>query len=241
MPHCQNQMRRLPGSRAALCWSTALTLCAAAACASSGGANPARCQSGLPSSALTLNEVLDSADAQLRLEAVWPESAGLVVASLTGPSQQDSTPGTVFAATLPQEDRDRLREVIELVSFLPPAESVRSRAYLVLGDDSGPSIRRVDRLAQCAPELLNRVGMMSRIQDEVRGLDIPGPVVVRVDVLVLPSGVAGDVRIDETSGVTAIDLAVGRALRQATFRPGRVEGMGIRLWASFPVTVRPGA
>lgn len=217
----------------------ALVLATFSACASSAGGSSADCRSDLAPAGESLNLVLDSADAQRRLEAVWPEGAGLVVASLAGVSENDSTPGAVWGESLEADSRAGLREVIELVSFMPPREVRSDRAYMVLGDSTGPSIRRVDRFAVCAPVILSRVSLMSRVAAEAAGLDIPQPLVVRVYAFVSEAGTVEELRVDESSGFVDVDRAVLRAFREARFTPRRVEGIPSAGWVSFPVTVRP--
>ncbi len=58
-------------------------------------------------------------------------------------------------------------------------------------------------------------------------------------VFVEASGEVGEVRIQETSRDIAFDMEVARLFRNAPFLPAMIEGIGVPVWAEFPVSFTP--
>jgi hypothetical protein len=209
----------------------------AAGCATGGASNASQCRSDLQASASTLREAIDSATAQERLDSMWPPGAGLTVARLGGEPDPDSDAIRIWSRSLTDAQADALENVLASTAVMPLWTS--ERAYLFIGDENGPALRRVDRLAQCAPRLLGRTRLTRRLEEEARGLRLDRRVVVRLMVFVETSGRSGVVRIDEGSGDFAIDQAAARVFDGVDFTPAQVEGIPVGVWASFPVTLTP--
>jgi TonB family protein len=65
------------------------------------------------------------------------------------------------------------------------------------------------------------------------------PTVVRVMALVREGGRIQEVRVQQSSGELAIDLAATRVFEGAVFTPAMIEGIEVAVWAAFPVTFVP--
>lgn len=207
-------------------------------CATVSASGPrGTCTSDLAPSALSLDEVLDSAYAQNGISAVWPAGAGLVLGRVGGTT--DSSPDTVrvFSEGLGDDQLDELRGVLRRALHSTDANS--ERTYLVIGDERGPGVRRVDGVATCAPRVLNELETERRILNELTELNLRERRVVRLMVSVSKEGQVEEVRIDESSGSTLVDLAAARVFQQASFSPALVEGMPAPVWITLPVTFTP--
>jgi len=186
---------------------------------------------------MSANEALDSLQAHQRLSAIWPAESGRVFASLSRSSEGDTSASSVYSENLSADEEEQLESVLEEVSRIPSGSE--ERAYFVIGNRTGPAVRRVERLGQCAPRIRNRSILTARIAEQVRVLNISQEMVVRLYVMVEEDGVVSEVRINESSGDMAVDLAAARVFRGVTFSPGRVEDIPTPVWASFPVTFTP--
>lgn len=222
----------------------AISMCALSwGCASAGGTGGGAsgergpCTTALDPSPLPLTEVMDSAAAQRSLESLWPAAGGLVVARLAGNTDDPPRPVEVWSESLDPEQRDAVAAL--LAEHKRGLNEADDRAYLFLGDERGPAIRRLVRLGQCAPTIINRDPIARRIAAEARGLGIDQTYVVRLYVFVERSGQIGEVRIAESSGDVGVDLAAARVFRGERMTPGMIEGMRVPLWVAFPVTFRP--
>lgn len=181
---------------------------------------------------------MDSAQAHRRLTAIWPAESGRVFASLGRSSEEDESSSTVYSDSLSADEEARLEDVLEELSRVPSESD--ERAYFVIGNGNGPAIRRVERLGQCAPRVLNRSVLTARIAEQIRVLNISRQMVVRLYVKVEEDGLVSEVRINESSGDPAVDEAAARVFRGGvTFAPARVEDIPTPVWASFPVTFTP--
>ena len=209
-----------------------------AACVTAAATPDYECRSDLAPSTSTLAEVLDSVSAQARLEAIWPQGAGLTVARIGGDIDPDADPIRIWSRSLTDAQIGEVEHVLGSSAVMPLWTS--ERAHVFVGDENGPAIRRVDRLAQCAPRMIGRTRLMRRMEEEARGLRLDGRVVVRLLVFVEASGRSGEVRIDQGSGDFAIDQAAARVFDGIDFTPAQVEGIPVGVWASFPVTFTPG-
>ncbi len=164
--------------------------------------------------------------------------AGLVLARVSYDSVAVLDTVRVWSAELSETSLSLLRSVVanSARSNLTPDE----RIYVVLGDSTaGPAVRRVSRFVTCAPALLERTNISNRIEVEARRLGISERLSVSVLVFVKADGSVGDVRIAESSGNGQADLAAGRVLLSARFRPAAMEGIKVPVWARFPVTFTP--
>ncbi len=219
-------------------WGAVLACALSWSCASGGpsaASGPGgRCTSDLAPADESLTEVLDSVGVQQSLESLWPASAGLAVARVADDPEVPQ-PISVWSESLTEEQRHAVAETLAEHHL----EGADTRAYLFLGDENGPAIRRVDRLGQCAPTLISRDPIARRIAAEARGLGIDQTYVVRLYTFVERSGQISEVRIAESSGDARVDLAAARVFRDERMTPGMVEGMRVPLWVAFPVTFRP--
>jgi TonB family protein len=207
------------------------------ACASSGGGGSADCRSALLPHPASMNSVVDSAGFQQRLAEGWPQGSGRVFARLSGPSEEATSRTAVYSDGLTPDQESQIGDVLAELSLLPAGSD--ERAYFVVGNDAGPTVRRVERFGQCAPRILNRTTLAERIGIEANGLNIRSRMSVRLFVRVGEDGVVDEVRVDETSGDIDVDLAAARVFRGVRFAPARVEGIPTRVWAAFPVTFTP--
>ena len=203
-------------------------------CASGSGGSGA-CRTDLAPSEAALTGVLDSAALQTRIAESWPPQSGRVVARVGGRTDGAADTARVWAATLDDQQRAEIRDALAS-SAAHGREEVVS---LFIGDEAGPAVRRVDGLRTCAPSIINRVVLAERISIEADGLNIPGPMTVRVLVFVQRTGIVEEVRIDESSGDTSVDLAAARVFRGVTFSPAQMEGIPVPVWAAFPVNFSP--
>jgi len=114
-----------------------------------------------------------------------------------------------------------------------------SRVYLFIGDGSGPRLRRVGRFHSCKPRYFEESGLSKEVERIGRSL---GPVRRRAVVLwafVQADGGVGEVRVEESSGDLLFDVEVAKLFQGARFRPAMIEGIGVPVWASFPVAYDP--
>lgn len=203
-------------------------------CAAGSGGSGA-CRTDLSPSEAPLAAVLDSAALQTRIAERWPPQAGRVVARVGGLTDGGADTARVWAATLDHQQQAEIRDALTSSAAHGQEEVVS----LFIGDDAGPAVRRVDGLRTCAPSIINRVVLAERISIEADGLSIPSPMTVRVLVFVQRTGVVEEVRIDESSGDTNVDVAAARVFRGITFRPAQMEGIPVPVWAAFPVNFSP--
>ncbi len=213
----------------------ALVLGATAAACAAGSGGSSGCSASLSPSPNSLAEVLDSAALQGRIAEVWPAHSGRVVARVGGRSEGVADSARVWAATLDDQQRAQVRAAL-MSSEAHGGEEVVS---VFVGDEDGPALRRVDRLRGCAPSMIHRDALTERISIEAQGLDIRSPMTVRVLVFVERTGIVEEVRIDESSGDRAVDLAAARVFRGITFRPAQMAGIPVPVWAAFPVNFSP--
>ena len=64
---------------------------------------------------------------------------------------------------------------------------------------------------------------------------------VRVYFFIDETGAVGDVRLDQSSGHEALDLAALRVADVYRFSPASNRGDATPVWVSFPITFRSGA
>lgn len=206
-------------------------------CASAGGSGSLACTSDLLASVSPLNEVLDSASAHGLVHAFWPPGTGLVVAQMGGVSDGQPDSLRVWSETLTDQQKAELQRIVRSAARELPRGT--APVPIFIGDKDGPSLRRLDRLAMCAPVVLNKSVLEDRIAAEAEGLDIEDRSVVQVAVFVARSGLIGEVRVQESSGDVNLDLAAARVFRGVRFKPALVEGMAVPVWAAFPITIAP--
>lgn len=208
------------------------------ACASSRIAYRPACVSTLRPDTRSLDEVADSAALTRAIMASWTSVSSRVVGSIAYDSLGSLDTAQVWSTSLPDAARSRVEAT--LLSHAHAAGAPGQRAYLFLGDEKGPSLRRVPDLEGCPPRLLHPERLARRLGEEGRALGITHR--TRVDVLafVHPDGRVKEVRIKATSGNPDADEAARRIIRDATFLPGMIEGVPISVWASFPITFSVG-
>ena len=214
-----------------------LMLVSTSACATGGARSSSACSSDLTPSPSSVSAVLDSAAVASGLQAVLAARTDLVLATVTAARDDGPRSGQIFAEGLEDSDRTRIREILEASNRLEEGSDERVR--LVLRDEAGIRVRRVDRFAQCAPRIRNRPTLQRRIAAEAAGLNIREQMVVRIFAFVGEDGVVGEVRIDESSGDPSVDLAAARVFRGVTFTPAVIEGITAPVWVAFPVTFTP--
>jgi len=219
----------------------ALTLSAIglSACASAGSGAGSSCRSDLAASATALTEALDSAAVYDGLRDALANRSDLMLATVTSSTDDGPRGGQVIAEDLQEEEKERIRQILRSASRMIAGSDETVR--VVLRDEAGIQLRRVDRFAQCAPRIRNRTTLQERISIEAAGLEIRNPMVVRIFAFVDRDGLVSDVRIDESSGNVQVDLAAARVFRGVTFTPAVIEGLLAPVWVAFPVTFTPRA
>ena len=94
-----------------------------------------------------------------------------------------------------------------------------------------------------APAITNREDVISAMEAEypplLREAGIGGT--VRVYFFIDETGRVGDLRVDESSGHEALDLAALRVADVYRFSPASNRGVATPVWVSFPITFRPDA
>ena len=94
-----------------------------------------------------------------------------------------------------------------------------------------------------APAITNRDEVIAAMEAEypplLREAGVGGS--VRVYFFIDETGTVGDVRLDESSGHEALDLAALRVADVYRFRPASNNGEPTPVWVSFPITFRPDA
>ena len=145
-----------------------LMLVSTSACATGGARSSSACSSDLTPSPSSVSAVLDSAAVASGLQAVLAARTDLVLATVTAARDDGPRSGQIFAEGLEDSDRTRIREILEASNRLEEGSDERVR--LVLRDEAGIRVRRVDRFAQCAPRIRNRPTLQRRIAAEAAGL-----------------------------------------------------------------------
>lgn len=210
----------------------------ASACASGGSGSGAReCSAPLVPHPAGAGELVDSAALRSAVEDAWLPGARLAVASLSWDSAGVPREPMVASADLPATAVATLAGAVQgaMRGDRPPG----TRGYLVLGENGVVGIRRVARLGMCAPALLNRDDMIRRVSEAAGRVGVARYERIRLQARVLADGTVGEVRVDESSGDTRIDLAAARVFQEARFDPGRLQGAPIPVWVAFPVRLRP--
>jgi TonB family protein len=215
------------------------TLLLMAGCASTGRPGPSSCTSDLRPHGRSLLEAIDSTTLQQAASAAWQPGYGLVLATLVYDSAGERERITVLADSLPQAHRARLEQLLTGNSRSQALSGLR--VDLLLGDDTGPILRRVSRFASCAPTILQRQWLAQQIQMEARRLSVQRPLTVILMVHVQGDGTPGTINIDGSSGDPAFDQAAVGVMRRAAFTPGMIEGIPVVVWARFPISASPAA
>jgi len=210
----------------------------ATGCASSSGGGPSSCASDLAPYPQSLNEVMDSASFAADLADGWHARSGLTLAQVRYDSVGTRGTVRVMGERTPTWAGDLLAGVVG--RHVPQQGEPRSRIDLVLGDEGGASPQRVRELRVCPPSLANTDHIRDLIAREARRFPLETRAVVRLHLRVLPDGSVGEVRIAQPSTNVAMDAVAVLLMREARFEPGRTEGIPVEVWASFPVTFRPG-
>jgi len=213
-------------------------LVSVSACASSaGGRGGPQCGLTLRESPEALSSVTDSLAIQGRVSVEWVIGTRLALARASYDSTGALRRAEVLSETMSREGRATMATALEGV--LPASFEPDGVVYLFLGDDNGPSVRRLDRFRMCAPAILRASWLVEQLRSEARGLTIRRPTRVWVFALVQPDGSVSETRIDESSGNIDADLAAARIVRAASFRPAVLEGMRVEVWTRFPINFLP--
>ena len=226
----------MPANKPLPSLSFAVAVLTTAACASSsGGPTASTCTSDLSPDARSLTDVVDSVGLSVALRELWDPSAGLTLAVITYDSTGSVDSTTVLSASLPAEAKDQLAAGIRQYSRVG---QIAERVNLLIGDDAGPSLRRVREFRACPPEMLDREGLERVMEREAATLSLTGTSIVRLRALIGLDGRVEEVRIERGSSNVEVDAAAVRVMRSASFRPARVGGIPTRVWVNFPVTFR---
>ena len=195
------------------------------------------CRSILAPHPSPLAELLDSTSLQREVTDLWDSETGLVLAEVpfSSPGAQDSV--WVLSASLTGGQGARLQEILERAA--PEGGGPEETLYLFIGDENGPGVRRVRRFAACRPSLLRSPQIARRIQTESAGLGLREQHIVVLRMFVQADGSVGEVRINQSSGNSDVDLAAARVFRTASFEPARIEGLIVPVWIQLPVTFIP--
>jgi TonB family protein len=108
--------------------------------------------------------------------------------------------------------------------------------WVLLGDEAGPSVRRLARIQTCEPEILNRTWITKRLSEEVKRLGLRESLKVGMEVMVRADGSVTEVQVRESSGNVEADHIAGVISRGISFRPALVEGIPAPIRTRFPVT-----
>lgn len=210
-----------------------------AACATSGSRpTDLTCVSERTPHDASIAEAVDSTALAAALPEFWMGNAGLTLATLLYDSLGALDRVTVIAATRTGGDRDRMAEVVRRLS---KAEGEPGGHFqLVLGDSRGPAPYRAHELKVCPPEILNRDFIARRLNEESRRLQPPINVQPLVSIEVQSDGSVSQVWLARRSGDSQVDRIALSVAREATWRPGTLEGMPFGpITIQFPVTFRP--
>lgn len=160
---------------------------------------------------------------------------GLTVASFHYDSVGALDTAHVWSAALPDSAGMGLMKA--LAAHAHPYGAPGQRVDLFLGDESGPSVRRVARLQMCGPRWVDPDHYLERLREEARGLGIRSITRVTVYAFVQKDGRVEETMVKRTSGNPAADQAALRVVQEAAvFAPGMIEGFPVSMWVSFPVT-----
>ena len=122
------------------------------------------------------------------------------------------------------------------VAVLLRNDPATGRHRVVAHLENGAVRMRARTFVTCRPVLINQPEIVGELQRAQRSLQRSG--VVSVWLLVDETGVPSEVRVDESSGDTAVDaLAVGVA-RVMRFTPAMNDGRAVRVWVQMPIEFR---
>lgn len=181
-----------------------------------------------------LAQVLDSARAVSDLEAVWSDDFDYTIAYVRYDSLGAFRTVDVHSEDADEEERGRLASALEgwVDQTAPQTEAV----LLVLGDDDGLAMKRVERFDRCGASIKNRERLSRRVAGKARGLDFVGRQRVQLWVWVTEEGRVGETRVATSSGTQLIDQAALDAIDGTRFEPSRIEGIAVGTWVRFPIT-----
>jgi TonB family protein len=213
----------------------AATVIGISGCATSGGGSPgAACRSDLAIAPTSLTEAVDSAALLEDLVGTWISASGLTVATVPYDSVGSLSTVRVTSEFLPEDAEEELGQI--LARHAHSTGDPNTMVDLFVGDEAGPSPRRVRELRRCAPQLGNRDFLAAAMVSAAETLPLDTRTTVRLYALVLENGSVGDVRIEQPSRSATADEAAVSVMYLATFVPGQVEGMPTTTWVNFPVT-----
>ena len=210
---------------------------ALAACATGSPGTTPSCSSPLVRDTVPLHGDIDSTSLVADVSAAWTPVDGLVLASVWYDSVGVLDTVQVLSTSLAEADRSRMRAAVN--RNVPPRAEAEAVVRLVLGDRTGPTVRRVSAFKGCAPVLLHRDWLAVQLQTEGQVLRPWKRLTVMVMLRVREDGRVTEARVDESSGNPAADAAALRILTRATFTPAMIEGIPVEVWTRFPVSLSP--
>lgn len=219
------------------CALVSLLAASLGACASAGGSGSGgECRSTLQADSIPLDASLDSAAASAGLSSAWDGVNGLTLGRIYYDSTGVFDRVSVISATLAEPTRNLFEDIVARAVHDRPSD--RRVVRMLIGDETGLSLRSVGAFRSCRPAIDDPGEMTRRVQAEssALGLEIGMRLVVRLQVFVEADGSVGEVRFDRRSGNVLADIAANRVFEGARFRPARVEGIPVPVWVSFPVT-----
>ena len=110
---------------------------------------------------------------------------------------------------------------------------------MFIGDENGPGVRRVAQFAACRPSLLRSSEIARRIKAEADGFGLREQHIVVLRMFVQADGSVGEVRINQSSGNSDVDLAAARVFRTASLEPARRGCLTVPVSMQLPVTFVP--
>jgi TonB family protein len=217
-------------------FATLSTIVVFTACASAPSGSADTCRSDLAPSGAALGAVVDSILLEQEIARHLPTGSALTVAQLSFDAGAVDYV-RVWSETMSGSARSEIAASIRGAIVSAPTNS--DQVYLLLADAQGPALRRVQELRRCAPVLLRERDTAREIAAEANQLGLQERHVVRIQLFVQEDGTVADVRIDQSSGNTSVDLAAGTVFRSARFTPAQIEGIAVPVWISVPVTFTP--
>lgn len=197
------------------------------------GVTAQACTSDLPPDSRSLAPIIDSAGLAAELAEVGLLLPGLTLASVT-PDSMGAPRIRVTSGELSEDAEARLEEVV--LNHVQSFERIDT-ARLVLAENAVAAPRRVSRFASCQPRLLNGRQVISDVTDRLSSEDLRVRRTVGVRLFIGPTGQVEEARIQQSSGLPAVDRAVIEGFRSASFTPAQVEGIPVPVWISLPITV----
>ncbi|HEX6132882.1 MAG TPA: hypothetical protein VFZ24_02790 [Longimicrobiales bacterium] len=180
-------------------------------------------------------EILDT-DATLALIGAAPNGAGHVIFEVRYDTLGARVPVRVLESTIDGVDANALTPLVRPAAPDVAGEPGRGWGVLVR---AVPDAIAVDRTETCLPVLLNRREIVNMLQARMRstGSDFSGVRTAELDVHTDSTGAVIGLKLNETTGSTALDRIIAGLTGEMRFAPPLMNRRPIEVWSRIPIGI----